>query len=244
MTEIESGHRSVAFIGRYNSDGTVDSSFGTDGAIFLDFNSGVDLAKGSCSKVALTAAGDYVFFGQYSYVENESLVPSYGFVFGKLDQNGQLYPSIEDPVYGFNRINSSSDMVLFSSKVVSDNDGNIFDSVTESSSISYEARTLILKINNNAELDQSFGANGVYSFQLGTYNPTLNLTPSGDILVTQNNLSNKIEINRLSSAGMLYNSFGTEGRVVVNSRENPVDIAEVGSNVVILPDKARLIKLK
>ena len=193
---------------RYNSNGTLDSTFGTNGQSLYD-GAGWDEAK----SIALQADGKIVVTGSTS----DAVVKAFTDVLIlRYDTDGTL-----DSSFGINGVVTYDYIYESGSAVIVQPDGyilvagNIWDYNCENDS------SFILRYASNGTLDANFGAGGVVS-----YNPrfdgclyataqSMAMKNDGKI-ITAGALGSKVIVLRYDSSGALDNTFSREGYGIYN----------------------------
>lgn len=214
INNIGSANYDFAMI-RYNSDGTLDNTFGTNGVVITDFNNGRDecysIALQNDGKIILAGqtylAGEYYNFGIARYNSNGSLDSTFG-------TNGKV--SID---FGFNSVNSHSNDGAYSIKIQS-NGKLILGGWSDYSGIIEVNKFAIMRLNTNGILDATFGTNGKVITDFGNDNVILALAIGSDDKIIAGgqigfgtNQNTKIGIAKYDSNGILETTFGTNGKV-------------------------------
>jgi uncharacterized delta-60 repeat protein len=198
---------------RLNSDGSVDSTFGTDGKITGNYNG----HTASTYHDILLQSND----GFYSILDE--YVPSFGFYRSyvtKHKSDGTL-----DSSFAINGITTNDDMTGWGLSV--QNDGKILFS-------GYgwygSPLAVIMRFNTDGNIDSTFGTNGVVTQDYGNYNfgeerfSQVFTQPDGKIVVsgwagnykdtTANSYSSDMIVARYNINGLLDSTFGTNGMIV------------------------------
>ena len=198
-------------VARYNTDGSLDTSFGTNGTL----NFPVGTAKSYVTGIAIQADGKIVL-GGYTW---DNISGDFALV--RLNADGSF-----DNSFGNNGI-----------VIVDSGDNEVAEVVTvlDDGKIllagSNEDNFAIAKFNADGSLDNSFGANGwsVIIFDASvTFVKDLAMQIDGKILLgglLQSNNLYKMAAARINADGSLDNSFGTNGKVFFNIG-NSNDFAE------------------
>ncbi|WP_432672048.1 T9SS type A sorting domain-containing protein [Flavobacterium sp. SM2513] len=195
------------FVARYNSSGTLDASFNSNGkkvvatSVFNDF-----------LNVALQEDGK-ILFGYTSYVSSS---PKLKLI--RLNTNGNY-----DTTYGTSGVATFTAPTNFgngSKKFKIQADGKVFVFVNSSTIVNNASNNnlLMMRINTNATLDTSFNGSGFQEFSFFTNNDTgsdFSLVDN-QIIVSGNTeetlVLNKIGVAKFNSSGSLDLSFGTDGK--------------------------------
>jgi uncharacterized delta-60 repeat protein len=195
---------------RYNPNGTLDTSFDTDGVVTYD-TGGDALAFGYA--VALQQDGKIIATGE---VYGSSSVPV-GLPLLRYTVNGTL-----DTTFGTGGVvmynNSSGDSEAGTALAIQP-DGKIIvagSMVVETTPGIGERRGLLLRFTSSGGLDTTFGTNGVVVYNSGGSHrfDDLRLQPDGKIVVVGNSyvdFDNDIILLRYNANGTLDTSFGTNG---------------------------------
>jgi uncharacterized delta-60 repeat protein len=235
---------------RYNSNGSLDRSFGTNGIVLLDFG----LPR-------------LITYGVYIQSDDKILIAA-GFIF-RLNVDGSL-----DRSFGINGTIASggfSIILLVGDKFIANGSGLIryhsngsIDSTFGKKGVAnslggkivFQPDGKIIQIfayggvegmgvgrfNGNGSIDSTFGINGIVTTAFGTYAvPTsVDLTPSGKILVGGYYYLDRpgaSETNfcmaRYDGRGNLDNSFGNRGKITTDLRMNDYDFMRA---IAILPN--------
>jgi uncharacterized delta-60 repeat protein len=249
-TSTSTGGSSNIVIERFNSDGTLDSSFGADGnsdgtpdgVVNLDLGTSSDDAKA----VAIQADGKIVVAGNSTPTGGSSNV-----VLARLDKNGKL-----DATFGADgNADGTPDGVVEVSFGNGDDavdaiaiqlDGKIVVAGDTTSNSGGSQNMMVARVNANGSLDATFGAgnadgtpDGVVSISLGDGNDeakAVAIQADGKIVIAGNTVgsddSSNIAVARLNSDGSLDVTFGagnadgTQDGVVAISLSNGDDKAK------------------
>lgn len=190
-------------LARYNSDGTQDNSFGTNGFITTSFNSNLSLIK----KVRLQTDEKIVAIGYVNNGSNDDVSVARYNADGSLDNTFGNNGIITTPIGG-NNDRGTAGVLQPDGKIVvfGDYDAGGHDAV------------FLLRFNSNGTLDNSFGTNGKVVTQIGNYDGARDilLQSDGKIVITggTNNPSPKMYLARYDSNGTLDATFGIGGKVI------------------------------
>ncbi len=201
---------------RYNANGTLDASFGTNGKVTTDFNGGFDYAFGVAvqpdGKIvvsgSVTVGGTYDF-GVARYNADGSLDTSFG-------TNGKVTTEFAPP-QGKTQGDQSQALALQS-------DGKIVAagySYTSKPGGEVSSDFALARYNKNGSLDTSFGTNGKVTTHFGNGNDRiykLAVQPNGKIVAMGRSFSDTndevdFEVARYNPDGSLDTSFGGDGKV-------------------------------
>lgn len=208
-------------IARYNSDGSLDSSFGVEGKVetnFVDspFGDSLDYA----SSVAIQTDGKIVVAGTTEITWNSLLQ---NFAIARYNPDGSLDTSFGTGgkvtinfSYTFNSLED------YARDVVIQPDGKIVV-VGYSSDRNVYHDFSIVRLNPSGSLDTSFDVDGKVTTDFGTYEEgvALALQDDGKIVVAGGTGfdSAKIVLARYHTNGSLDTSFGVDGKVLTNLTE-------------------------
>ena len=203
---------------RYNSDGTLDLTFGQNGYFISNAtnleNIGADLFVMPNGKILVASSANT------DLLSNSSNLYIY-----KLNSNGSL-----DSTFGSNGIQTISlglnlantDAADDAKKIIGLADGKILiagftEAVSNNDGLNNFA---VARLNANGSVDQSFGTNGVQIIDFGFDDQltSMQVTPDNKILLAGNVYnfdlsSTKIALVRLNTNGAIDTSFGTNGKV-------------------------------
>ncbi|MBI4648319.1 MAG: T9SS type A sorting domain-containing protein [Bacteroidia bacterium] len=201
---------------RYNTDGTIDNSFGGDGIVTTDFAGGFDLVNSLAIQTdgKIIAAGwtrdtNYLYnFAIARYTLDGSLDSSFG-------ASGKVITTIgngEDE-------GNSVDIQLDGKIIVAGNSSGDF---------------AIVRYNINGSLDNYFGTNGIVITDInGTEDRCYSVAIQSDgKIVAGGTDSSGFAIVRYDTNSTLDNSFGTSGKITTDI-SNSVDI---GNSIAIQTD--------
>jgi uncharacterized delta-60 repeat protein len=205
---------------RYNSNGTLDNSFATNGVLKSDFNSGYDMA----TNLAIQPDGKIVVSG----IASNGVL--YDFAIIRLTSNGTF-----DNTFGTNGkatfdFNNSSDEAK---KLVLQPDGKIIVAGFNTTIGAFAA----LRCNSNGTLDNSFGSNGkvTTAFNGAAMVSSIALQPDGKIIICGSDLVGgfpNFAMLRYTSSGALDTGFGTNGKTYID----PVSGSLNGNAIQLLSD--------
>jgi uncharacterized delta-60 repeat protein len=210
-------------IARFNSNGTLDTSFGSNGKVIQD----IGLPEDYGFSLAIQSDGKILLGG---YCKNGS---NFYFCIARFNSNGTLDTSFGSSGKVIQPIGSSYDNAY---SLAIQPDGKILlGGYCKNGSNFYFC---IARFNSNGTLDTSFGSSGKVIQSIGIYGDfgsSLAIQPDGKILLGGNcrDVSNDdFCIARFNSNGTLDTSFGTGGKVI-----QPIgSYNELGYSLVIQPD--------
>ncbi len=192
---------------RYNSNGTLDNTFGTDGIVTTNMSNSDDFAE----SVIIQSSGKIVVAGYSGYL-NPSPFGGGGDSpeLARYNSDGSL-----DNTFGMSGVDTIEN---FSGKIHSvalQNDGKIVAAGYLGSSTNGDFATF--RFNSDGNLDNTFGTNGIVttSFSNTSYAHSVAVQSDGKILVTGyadvGVLDEDFATVRFNSDGTLDNTFGTNG---------------------------------
>jgi len=196
---------------RYNSNGSLDTTFGTGGIVRTEFDS----TSESASAVGLTSDGKIVVAGT---TFNNS------FAFARYNSNGSLDTTFDGDgkvlLPGFS-VGTPSDMAL-------QPDGKIVG-VTEGNG------TTFVRLNTNGSLDTTFDTDGKVEIPGNMFNSarTIAVQPDGKILGA-GMVSSTIAVVRLNASGSLDTTFAGDGIANDTRIAIPAELALQSNGKIIL----------
>lgn len=219
-----------AFAVRYNANGSLDTSFATNGIYKLT-------SARQFVSVMLLSSGAIVLGG------NTSLNNEYLAILVKLDSNG-----VEDSQYGTNGVLSltSSNFKFLMWEAILLNNGSIFCVGYEYSDILNHSKSAYCKIDSFGNFDTTFGTNGNVTLDLFNYNSITNITellhtarelPNGQIVVGGTELNPFLL--KMNSNGSLDSTFGTNGMKILSYSFRPRVMATQENGKIIIGSATR-----
>jgi len=191
---------------RYNTDGSIDTNFGTNGKVAVDFNGSFDIAYGVVIHASgkITVAGtatdpDYHFRFGLAQLNNDG---SFDTNFGTNGQVMTAFGSLDTEAYTLMAGGGGSFVVA----------GYAYDGDMGTTDVA------LARYNSDGSLDASFGTGGMTVSNLGADDESIRaLTMDGDgKIVAAGNGNNDMLVARYSSSGHLDTSFGNNGKVFVD----------------------------
>jgi uncharacterized delta-60 repeat protein len=219
-------------LARYNSDGSLDQSFGTGGKVITHFP-GVDNTGSSATSVALQSDGKLVVGGHYKQSDRTP----HQFALARYNSNGTL-----DTTFGqAGEVMTSMGLGdAFSFGIALQSNGRIVLAGYSATTLDHDFS--LAGYTSNGTLDSSFGNGGVVAtdFAGGTDDIAYAMTvQSDDKLVVAGRTGEYPEFDfgliRYSSDGQLDQSFGTGGKVTTNLNSSDYAFA------VTLQPKGRIV---
>ena len=206
-------------IARYNSNGTLDSTFGSDGVALLNIATTFEGA----AQIALLANGDYLVIGE----------PFGSVLTAEVSSAGVLSSTFTDS--SVVATSTCAHSALGTETVFEPNGNFLIAQTVATASHDRGQRVQLNQYSEAAVLDSSFDP-ALFSFSgtLASTTQALALTPNGQILVG-GSLSETAApfggLTRLNANGALDTTFGTGGTVLA---ENPVNglLVETSGNIV------------
>jgi uncharacterized delta-60 repeat protein len=204
-------------IARYNTDGTLDSTFDNDGIVIVPIGSGRDEAYA----VAVQTNGRIVVAGQSNNGTNDQIA------LVRLNTDGSLDTSFDGDGIVTTPVTSSSEYA-FAMRIQAD--GKI---ITGGVSGNPNVNFLIARYNTTGSLDISFGDGGKVFTDFGgnDFATALALSPNGRIVAagfTNANSTNDFAVARYNANGSLDTSFDGDGKAVTvdaSSRDEAYAVA-------------------
>lgn len=225
------GDPSKAFLLRLTSSGELDNTFGM-GGVFLVPNT---YDKSRIHAIHIQIDGKILLTGYESRNNNQNIM------IGRLNSNGTLDNSFDqDGIKSIDLINSSG--IEQSGGIGVLNDGSIVIAVVVSNYVQDSA--IVIKLTSTGAFDNSFGQNGMVSFQQGSYEQFRKILIHGDKLVFCGfdyflGKYHSIAI-RLLSDGTYDNTFANQGIYSEDLTDGAGDGSFFG-DILLLPDDNYLI---
>lgn len=190
---------------RYNSNGSLDASFDSDGIVTTGL--GPFFGKSYGNSIVIQADGKIVVTGTVESnqgAENRILLLRYiinGTLDGTFGTNGIITANFDTP-------NSTS----FGNAVVMQTDGKIVIAATRK--INNLCHIGLVRFNNNGGLDLSFGSNGksIAGFSGSSSTNSVIVQSNGKILVGGSSDGSHLVVARFNSNGSLGNTFDSDGK--------------------------------
>jgi uncharacterized delta-60 repeat protein len=195
------GTRSDIVIVRYNSDGSLDNTFGTNGIA-------ISTRVGNANAMSIQTDGKIVIAGSSDY----------RFMVARYNSNGMI-----DNTFGTNGVVTTS--------IYSDDEANAMSIQTDGKIVvagnsGYIKNAAVVRYNSDGTLDNTFGTNGIVTTSICQYNAinAISIQTDGKIIIAgySFNGSKLDEIStviRYNSEGKLDSIFGTNGIVATSIEE-------------------------
>lgn len=197
-------------IARINVNGTLDSTFGTNGKVITDLAGNNDEA--TC--IAINTDGKFAV-GSFTYGAGSSVI-SADFGIAKYNANGSLDTSFSgDGKHVVVITPSFNDEPV---AIAFQNNGKILMGGSAFASTSSRDDFAIVRLNTNGTLDTSFNAGGIFRTAIGSSDDTayaMKLLSDGKILLAGTVTSGSytdIGLIRVTTNGYLDTTFGTNGK--------------------------------
>jgi len=212
---------------RYNSDGSLDTSFDTDGKVTTDFGSNVDagysLTVQSDGKILVAGYSDNGTNTNFALVRYNS-DGTFDTTFG---DNGKVMTDAGSRVFGGVSVNS----------VVLQSDGKILVGGSSWNGSNYDFA--LVRYNSDGSLDTSFDTDGKVMTDLSSYSDyghSVTVQEDGKILVAGIRFGD-FALVRYNSDGALDSSFDTDGKATTDIGL----INDVGNSVTVQSDGKILV---
>ncbi len=214
---------------RYNTNGTLDNTFGNDGKVSTDFGSSTDMAfsvviQGD-SKIVVAGKGSTLFTDDPA---------NYDFALARYNSNGSLDNAFGSGGKVLTDVgNSSSD---FGYAVALQNDGKIVVAGRSDNGLSFDFA--LVRYNSNGTLDSAFGVGGKATADFGGYDigNSVAIQSDGKIVVAGFSSIGTNDYNvalvRYTTNGSLDNTFDADGKVTTDFGSQ----YDYGNSVVIQSD--------
>lgn len=185
-------------IARFLPDGSLDTSFGDNGIAAIQYQGSALIKK----SILITGADEILFFGK-SVISGVAKL-----VVGKLNTNGTLDTSFGTDGY-FNYVSTIQNVTPIS---IIEHEGKILIASYLKESDLYQ--TLMIKLNTNGSLDQTFGDNGLMFTQIYSYIDCSNIKvdDNDNIYISGHSPMFQYYISKYTSNGLLDPTFGYNGQ--------------------------------
>ncbi len=209
---VASGHydfSSIGLLARFHPDGTLDSSFGTDGVNIIDFSSTATEAT-YVSDLALLPDGKILICG---YTDDGGTPLSYVARYTTAGKRDTSYGN-----FGINILPQVGIYEFYADGMMVRPDGKIV--LNGSSSIWGGSRMMVVRLHANGNFDFTFGTNGVVRHALfsSEWLQKTILLPNQKMICVGSVGTNYADvfISNISSNGDLDSSYGTNGVLTFN----------------------------
>jgi uncharacterized delta-60 repeat protein len=226
------GFTDDVIVARYNSNGSLDPSFGDAGLLNTTVGTDSDVANSAAiqpnGKIVVTGStGNGIISDMVVLRYNSNGSPDNTF-----NSNGKAVLS----TLGFD----------FAKTVRLQSDGKIVIGGTKLNSIEVEDNDFVVaRLNANGSIDNSFGTNGFYTKSIGVndFFGDLQIADNGDLLISGNSgdsESSSLSLIRLNSSGTENLQFGNQGIVLTNvsSRYNHAGKLTLQNNKIVVSGDA------
>lgn len=203
-----------------NSNGSVDTSFGTNGYVTINLTG----ARFSAYSLDVNSSGKILIGGSHLLLNNP--VSEFDMSCAVMQHNSD---GSVDTTFGSNglvalKATYASTIKTSCKKATYQADGKIVLSGSYDNYVSgsHNYNALMVRLTSLGALDSSFGSGGMSllasagSFNSSSYGE-FNLLSSGDILVLHNSSMDGYSIRKMASDGTLDSSYGTSGKTPVSS---------------------------
>lgn len=218
------------WVRRYNANGTVDNTFGTNGSASIFNTSGDD---GTITNISLQTDGKILI--NFQTTPDDPAITRLN-ADGSLDNtfgtSGLLVPDISFPGVSYNYVKALADGKMLVTAYFFGVNGT---------------EIMVYKLNNNGMIDLAFGVNGKFQYNLPGYElnvQNLNLQSDGKIIVggysyDPNSASAdvKLMLIRLNTNGSPDNTFGTQGIATMTPESGDIE----ATSVYVLSDDKLII---
>jgi uncharacterized delta-60 repeat protein len=188
---------------RYNTDGTLDSSFSEDGVLLTNIDTS---ANKKVTSLILLPDGKMIAVG---YI---GLLPNYDFMLVKYLADGSIDGSFGNNGIVLTAVNPGSN---FATSAVLQNDGKIV--VGGYTSLDFNNDFTLARYNGDGSLDNSFGASGIVLTDLGTTDDVAySIAIQDGKIVAAGRSGYYFAVVRYTTAGILDTTFGEGGKVFTN----------------------------
>lgn len=197
-----SGNDDMA-VARYNADGSLDNSFGSNGIVNIDFNGGNDDA----SSVAIQSDGKIVIAGRAQNASNNNS----DIAVIRLNSDGS--PDNSFATTGKYQLDVDGYAFDYALDIALHTDGKIV--LVAMAGTDMFAKTAIIRLNTNGTLDNTFDGDGIIKpFSFGSFTLSslyaVTIQSDGKILIGGSK-NNNFAVARLNSDGSLDNIYGADG---------------------------------
>jgi uncharacterized delta-60 repeat protein len=202
---VGSGNSAFTMV-RYNTNGTLDNTFGSSGIV----QTGISSSSEQSNAVALQADGKILVAGYANVASSDD------FAMARYNSNGTLDNTFGTGGIVTSMISAGSDGIR---AIRLQPDGKIVAAGYSSNGTNNDFA--VARYNTNGTFDNSFGTNGVLTFPLGSNHDiahSLALQADGKIVLAGNARNGTIwetGMARVNANGTLDNTFGTGGIIII-----------------------------
>jgi uncharacterized delta-60 repeat protein len=205
---------------RYNSNGTLDSSFGTNGILLSDFNS----VSNQAGSLQIQSDNKFIVAGA---INGDAVSVNPNFAIARYNENGA-----KDTSFGLNGLVSVNFGAVSNNLLLSEDrlecmkiqsDGKILAAGFTSNISETTANFGIVRLNSDGSLDSSFGINGriITSFGGDTVAYSIQILSDGKFIVCGNDYNDNdnngnLAIAKYTANGILDTSYGIGGKAVTD----------------------------
>lgn len=229
---VAAGSATISFsldfaVARYNADGTLDTSFDSDGLITTPIFINTDEAR----SILLQPDGKLVASG--TAIGGDSISR---FTIVRYNSNGSLDTSFDSDGKVTTAIGSGRSEIFAAAQQT---DGKLI-AVGLTTSPTFDSDSAIVRYNANGSLDTSFDSDGIVTKQLG--NTTISvgravaLQPDGKIVVAGRFFTFNWYVARFNADGTLDNTFDGDGRVITT-----VGFEDGEANAVLIQSDSKIV---
>ncbi|WP_374073585.1 delta-60 repeat domain-containing protein [Bdellovibrio bacteriovorus] len=205
-------------VARYNTDGTLDTSFNSTGKVTTDIGAG---SNDSAYTVAIQSDGKIVVAG------NSIAAGASDFTLVRYNSNGTLDTSFNST----GKVTTNISTFDFAYEMALQSDGKILIvGVTE---VAGNIDFVVIRYNTDGSLDTSFNSTGKVTTDLSSgsddYAYAVNIQSDGKILVGGYSTSagpSDFALVRYNTDGSLDTSFNSTGKVITDSGTNSADVID------------------
>lgn len=214
-------------VARYNTDGSLDTSFDSDGIVTTDFNSSIDVAL----SMAIDSQGRIIVVGES---DNNFAVARYnadGSLDTTFDSDGKVTTSVGSGLStGFSVAIDANDKIIVTGEAIDGSDRDF----------------AVVRYNTDGSLDTTFDSDGIVFTDINSNSTdrsqAVSIDSSGKIIVAGRSVVTTdvdIAIARYNTDGSLDTSFDSDGIATTDlngtgTGEQANDIAIDGSNKIVI----------
>jgi uncharacterized delta-60 repeat protein len=218
---------------RYNIDGSLDTTFDSDGIVQGTYKTSTDWSYGKTVSIAQQSDGKLV-----AVVSNDDDIFIY-----KFNSDGSLYTSFSDDGlkgYDWGKYQAKADRIIIQpdGKILVAGDVKYPDGIDGQTYTSRDRTDwVVMRINADTSysVDTTFGGDGYWTYGNGSYDYDyiydMQLQSDGKIIVMGSLDKNNINVARLNANGTLDTTFGTSGFKKIN-----LGSSDVGYQMAIQDD--------